>query len=228
MDKVYLKALCEYAERKGFQKLPVEMVINYFRSRKRYTAPIARVTNVGYPKRPMSWIEMDSLLKQIISRKNAIQQILESLGVSINEIVIGGSLSLKYQLPQFSDRSFHDIDLIITVRDEGQLPKLKDAFNTLIKAGLGFYCQKYYNENSSFMLGNLWAGCQNHPINLVISDRPPMPFRKSSVFNDPSEVIAAKKEYIKQSKKGNHRPRYKDFIDIYKCYNEPFNNELPW
>lgn len=228
MDKAYLKALCEYAERKGFQRLSAETVIGLFKNRKSYMAPAIKLKQVKYPKMPMSWVAMDDMLKMLISRKEAIEKILKGLGVDIEEIVIGGSLSLKYQLPEFRDRAFGDVDFIISVSNENEIKKLRSVYSTLYQAGVGYFCNTYHEKNPSFMLGEFyWAG-EKHPINLVLADMPIRPFRSTHVFNSPYEVFEAKRKYIKDSKKRSVCIRWKDYIDIYKGYKDGYSIELPW
>lgn len=215
MNRNYLNGLCFFAKKRGYQNLPVEEVLHLFKAslieRKGYKRPKIKAERIKYPKLPLTWVQMDWMLKSILTRKDAIAEMLKKFGISA-DICIGGSLSLKYQVPEMRDRNFHDVDLIISPASEDDRAKLKDFLHLMVKAGLATNCSHYYTlESASYHMGTLHLCGKQCPVNILIDKNICLPFRCTDIFNAPSEVIQAKLEY----NKGSRAKRSKDLIDLY-------------
>lgn len=215
MNKNYLKGLCIFAKKRGYQNLSVMEVLEAYQAHlselKIYRAPRVKITPVEYRKRPLSWSQMNDILQKIICRKDAITEMLKAFNID-TDICIGGSLSLKYQVPEMRDRDFHDVDLIISPASEDDRAKLKDFLHLMVKAGLATNCSHYYTRESvSYHMGTLHLCGKKCPVNILIGKDIYLPFRCTDIFNAPSEVIQAKLEY----NKGSRAKRPKDLIDLY-------------
>lgn len=211
-----LKDLLAFAKVKGLTS--VIDVMNAFNKAKMYRHPRVTIELVEYKKRKMTHKHMDTLINRTINKKERIHKIFCEHGVNCN-IVIGGSLSLKWQCQEFSDRDFHDIDLIVYPRSEGDRQRLQSFLIDLIAVGACHSTSEIYVEAStSFMFGELKFCGECFPINIIIGEtRCLPPFGIIVNFNCASEVIEAKLNYIKNT----GHARLKDYVDCYiwKEYN---------
>lgn len=210
-----IKSIIAFAQSRGMMAMPVVEVIEAFNNMKHYRRPTTKMHVVKYPKMAWSWCVMYTFLRNLKQRKEGIAELLESLGINAS-IAIGGSLSLKYQLPQFYNREFHDVDMIIHPNTPEDRNKLRKALKALIHAGVCKSCSAYYDTSSSFMMGEIGFRGKKYPVNLIIGKTNDLPFElPDTLFNSVSEVFEAKKEYIKVYKDKERCVRAKDLIDLY-------------
>lgn len=219
MNRKELKALLQYAKRMGYMKFPfMDVKASYEKDFKLYKRPKTSVLTVETPKRNrMSFIQMEDLRNILRRKKEGIAEMLTGFDIQAT-IVIGGSLSLKFQMREFYDREFHDVDFIITPATKYDRETLFCVFSTLNKAGLGYFCDSYNTKKSSFILGQLRFAGIEHPVNLIVKEEcEVLPFEHIRDFNNPWEVFAAKRKYIQEDRaKERLSRRYKDIIDLYK------------
>jgi hypothetical protein len=212
-----IKTIIAFAQSRGMMAMSVVEVIKALNNMKPYRRPITRVHVIKYPKMAWSWCTMETFLRNLKQRKEGIAELLKSFGINAS-IEIGGSLSLKYQLPQFYDREFHDVDMVIHPRTLEDMDKLRAAIRTLIHVGVCKSCSAYYNTSNSFMMGEIGFRGNRYPVNILIGKINDLPFEfPNSIFNSPYEVFEAKKAYIKASMAKEKCKRAKDIIDLYKA-----------
>lgn len=210
MNGIHLPSLCKFAEARGLQKASVIEVLIALQSMKRYRCPRTKIESVKYPRQSLSWMQMDDILKTVLRRKDAISSLFERAGIKA-DIVIGGSMSLKYQ--GLTDRAFSDIDFIVHAYNAQDKEALKKFMLLLTNAGAAKNCAAYYPmKSSSFMMGSIRLCGKDHPINILISNEYAGPF-SSNVFNSPCEVVNAKMQYYKKGCR-----RGKDLIDLYRIF----------
>lgn len=205
-----LKDLFAFAKVKGLTSM--SEIVEEFMKTKRYRRPKVEIYLEMYKKREMSYAEMQEFINCVIKRKERIHKIFNDHGIECN-IVIGGSLSLRYQCSAFSNRDFHDVDLIVYPSSEEAKKKLQSFLIGLMSIGLCESTSEMYIESStSFMLGQLKFHCESFPVNIIIGETKYMlPFEIKKNFNSPYEVIEAKILYIQNA--GSMRT--KDIIDYY-------------
>ena len=210
-----IKTIIAFAQSRGMMAMPVIEVLRAFSNMKHYRRPITRVHVVKYPKMAWSWCVMDTFLRNLKQRKEGIAELLKSFGINAS-VAIGGSLSLKYQLPQFYNREFHDVDMIVHPNTPGDGTKLRKALKALIHAGVCKSCSAYYDTSNSFMMGEINFKGKKYPVNIIIGKTNDLPFElPDTLFNSVYEVFEAKKEYLKAYKNKDRCVRAKDLIDLY-------------
>lgn len=216
MNPKNLKDLFAFAKVKGLTSI-IE-ITEAFMKTKRYRRPKVEINVEMYKKREMSYAEMQEFVDRVIKRKERIHKIFNDHGIECN-IVIGGSLSLRYQCVAFSNRDFHDVDLIVYPSSKEAKKKLQSFLIGLMSVGLCDSTSEAYIESStSFMLGKLVFYGEEFPVNVIIGEvRHLLPFAVKENFNLACEVINAKFDYIRNS----GFTRLKDYIDcvIYMEHN---------
>lgn len=208
MNPKNLKDLFAFAKVKGLTSM--SEIVEEFMKNKMYRRPRVEIYLEMYRKREMSYEHMQKLVDRIIQRKERLHKIFNDHGIECN-IVIGGSISLRYQCKEFSNRDFHDVDLIVYPSSEESKKKLQSFLIGLMSVGLCNSTSEVYIESStSFMLGKLVFYGEEFPVNIIIGEiRHLLPFTVKENFNLACEVIRAKLDYIRNS----GFTRLKDYID---------------
>lgn len=203
-----LKNLFAFAKVKGLTSM--SEIVEEFMKTKRYRRPRVEIYLEMYRKREMSYALMQKLVDRIIQRKDRLHKLFGEHGIECN-IVIGGSISLRYQCKEFYNRDFHDIDLIVYPSSEEAKKKLQSFLIGLMSVGLCNSTSEVYIESStSFMLGQLKFYGESFPVNIIIGEiRHLLPFAIKENFNLACEVIQAKLDYIRNCRFA----RPKDYID---------------
>lgn len=208
MNPKNLKDLFAFAKVKGLTSM--SEIVEEFMKTKMYRRPRVEIYLEMYRKREMSYEHMQKLVDRIIQRKDRLHKLFGEHGIECN-IVIGGSISLRYQCKEFSNRDFHDIDLIVYPSSEEAKKKLQSFLIGLMSIGLCSSTSEMYIESStSFILGQLKFYGELFPVNIIIGEtKYPLPFEIEKHFNSPQEVIDAKLNYIENA----GFTRLKDYID---------------
>jgi hypothetical protein len=209
-----IKTIIAFAQSRGMMAMPVVEVINKLQSMKCYHRPRVKVEILHTPKLQLSWMTMEILLGKVKERMDAVSKLFESWNIHMS-IVIGGSMALKYQMPQFMDRDLHDLDFIVTPYTEDDFKNLHKALQTMVAAGICQCSTHYYNNCHSFVLGSFWFKGKELPVNIILNTED-MPFAPVGTFNPPYAIFDAKRKYVKAAKAIGKRPRTKDLIDLYK------------
>lgn len=216
MERKDLNLLIEFAEATNNRHSSIEEVLRVINSLKPYRSPRAKTVRVYYPRKKLSFIQMETLKEELQNKRNGIVALFKAFEIEAS-VQVGGSLSLKFQTNLW-DRDFHDIDMIVTPASMTDRNKLRVAMNALVDAGLAKANSRYYvSECNNYTMGTfLWG--KDLPVNILISDVF-YPFRNERLFNHCCEVVAAKRQYIKDARKKGVAPRWKDLIDLYRLFN---------
>lgn len=216
MTRKDLESLIAFAKATNNMHSSVEEVLGVINNLKPYRSPRTKVIRVYYPRKRLSFIQMETLKKELQNKRNGILSLFKAFGIKAS-VQVGGSLSLKFQSSLW-DRDFHDVDMIVTPVSITDRNKLRVAMNALVNAGLAKANSRYYvSECSNYTMGTfLWG--KDLPVNILISDVF-YPFINERLFNHCCEVVAAKRQYIKDARKKGVVPRWKDLIDLYRLFN---------